>query len=161
LSEHPSRHNVILLIGSNIHPRENIDRVLAIIRGKFHLSRISTIIETEPYRSSGENFLNLAVEITTTLSTEELKSILRQIECDLGRIRTEDKYAPRTIDLDITVYDGRPTDEELWSRVFVAIPVAELLPDLIQVESGQSIRNIADQLKSKSWMRVHPAPSLE
>lgn len=161
MNERPTFHKVILLIGSNIHPHENIQRAVEILRSQFSLTQVSSIIETEPYRSTGDNFLNLAVEIDTGLPPQDLKSVLRQIEADLGRIRTADKYAPRTIDLDITVFDGKIVDEELWVRAFVACPVADLMPDLMQAETGKTIHAVAEELMKKSWMRVHPAPSLD
>lgn len=140
---------------------EHIRRVIPLLQDKFQLIAISSIVETEPYRSSGENFLNLAAAITTEHSLEDLKPILRQMESELGRIRTADKYAPRTMDLDIIVYDGQVIDDDLWLRPFTAVPVAELMPDLLQPGTGKSIVQAADELKNKSWMRVHPAPLIE
>ena len=62
--------------------------------------------ETQAVGSPGPNFLNTAVKITTGLEMSALKlSVLRSVEQELGRVRTSDKNAPRTIDLDIIVFD--------------------------------------------------------
>lgn len=140
---------------------EHIRRVIPLLQNKFQLITISSIIETEPYRSSGENFLNLAAVISTEHKLDDLKPILRQMESALGRIRTTDKYAARTMDLDVALFDGRVVDDDLWLRPFAAVPVAEIMPDLLQPDTGKSIVQVADELKNKSWMRVHPAPLIE
>lgn len=153
--------NIIVMIGSNIHPHKNISRVISILKKDFKLIRVSSVIETEPYQSSGENFLNLAVELVTALPLADIKTHLRQIEAELGRVRTPDKYAPRTMDLDLIMDGDLLLDTDIWERVFVAVPVAELRPQLRHPQSGLPIQKVARELKEKNWMQVHPAPSLE
>jgi 7,8-dihydro-6-hydroxymethylpterin-pyrophosphokinase len=78
-------------------------------------------------------------------------SVLRRIEHDLGRIRTDDKYAPRTIDLDILVYDDLVVetdgvvipDPEIANRPFLAIPLCELDPGLTLPDSGLAVCDLA------------------
>jgi dihydroneopterin aldolase/2-amino-4-hydroxy-6-hydroxymethyldihydropteridine diphosphokinase len=91
-------------------------------------------------RPEQPDFYNGAVEAETELSPRELKfSVLRAIEAELGRRRSADRYAAREIDLDLALYDElvcrEPDlvlpDPEIAARPFLAVPLAELAPDLI------------------------------
>ncbi len=64
----------------------------------------------------------------------------------VGRERTADRYAPRTVDLDLLLYGDRVTHPDIRERPFVAIPLLELAPDLILPDSGKALRSIVDSL---------------
>ena len=57
------------------------------------------------------------------------REVVDAIESELGRTRTGDKYAPRTIDIDIVMDSGEALNLELWNHAFVVLPMSELLPD--------------------------------
>ena len=140
-------HHVYLGIGSNISPEVNVPRAIALLRKYVEVEAISTIWESPPAEGSGPNFLNAAVLIRTDLDEADLRSrILRRIESQLGRIRTADQNAPRTIDLDILIYDGQVRDDQIWLRAFLALPLSELIPDLIHPTEGDSLGEIAERL---------------
>jgi dihydroneopterin aldolase/2-amino-4-hydroxy-6-hydroxymethyldihydropteridine diphosphokinase len=117
---------------------------------------VSTFYKTVPVeRPEQPSFINGVVEIETDIAPKELKhSILRGIESELGRNRTDDKYAARTIDLDILLYDDLVTetddlqipDPDIRQRPFVAVPLFELDPDLILPDSGTPINRVVDSL---------------
>jgi dihydroneopterin aldolase/2-amino-4-hydroxy-6-hydroxymethyldihydropteridine diphosphokinase len=144
---------VFVGVGSNIEPEQNVRRALRLLAGKVRIAAISTFYQTEAEGRPGQPaFYNGVVEMETDSPPAELRhSVLRQIECELGRTRTADKYAPRTIDLDILVYgelavqtdDLVIPDPELPRRSFLAIPLFELAPDLILPGSGLALREIA------------------
>lgn len=152
-----NQREVILLIGSNIQPFEHIARVHLLISAAFQVQRVSSVWETEPYKSGGDHFLNQAVGIQTALSCVQLHSQLRKFELQLGRHRTDDPYAPRTMDLDIIVDGEEVLDSALWEREFIAVPVAQLLPQLRNPLTGEYLSQTADRLQKQSWMREHPA----
>jgi 2-amino-4-hydroxy-6-hydroxymethyldihydropteridine diphosphokinase len=136
-----------LLIGSNINSVENIRRAFEYLSEQVIIRRVSSIWETPPIDSDGPDFLNLALEIETGFSSEELKwNVLRKIEESLGRKRTGNKNAPRTMDLDIIVYDDVVLDDKLWTCGFVAVPIAELLPALMVPNSGQVLSQICPKM---------------
>jgi 2-amino-4-hydroxy-6-hydroxymethyldihydropteridine diphosphokinase len=112
---------------------------------------------TVPGAKRSPNFLNMAVCIHTALSPAELKQdVLSPLERSLGRVRTADKYAPRTMDLDLTVYDGEVLDSELWRRLYLALCFAELLPDLRHPETGETLAETAERLKQGRLALPHP-----
>jgi 2-amino-4-hydroxy-6-hydroxymethyldihydropteridine diphosphokinase len=64
------------------------------------------------------------------MGREELKSWLRELERELGRIRKSDRYDPRTIDLDIVVWGGEIMDEDVYEREFLRAAILEVCPGL-------------------------------
>ena len=93
-------------------------------------------------------FYNCVVEIETGLAPRDLKfRLLRRIESELGRTRGSDKFAARTIDLDLILYDDLVmTDDDLTLpdpditlRPFLAVPLQELAPELVLPGSGVRI----------------------
>jgi 2-amino-4-hydroxy-6-hydroxymethyldihydropteridine diphosphokinase len=140
-------HRVYVGLGSNIEPEANLPRALDLLCEQVELEAISTVWETPPAGLKGHNFLNAVVLAKTQLTMGLLKSlVLRPAEIQLGRVRTANKYAPRTIDLDILIYDGRVIDKSIWEQAFIAVPLAELLPDLSHPETGESLREAAQRL---------------
>ena len=127
------------------------------MRNNFGQVDFSSVIETVSDGSTGPNFLNAAAVFWTKKSIEELKyGFIRNLERSLGRIRTSDKNSPRTIDLDITVIDQVVVDPNIWNRVYLAVPLAELFPTLIEEKSGQSILEISKELKKRAFWKARP-----
>jgi 2-amino-4-hydroxy-6-hydroxymethyldihydropteridine diphosphokinase len=145
-------HRAYLCLGSNIDPEENIRRAVDLLREHTSVIALSRCWESEAIGSSGPNFLNTAACIETPLDPAALKEqVLARVEQQLGRVRTADKNAPRTIDLDITIFDGQVLDKHLWDRAYLALTIAELLPDLCHPESGESLPQVAARLQANIW----------
>jgi 2-amino-4-hydroxy-6-hydroxymethyldihydropteridine diphosphokinase len=137
-------HAVYVLLGSNIEPEAHFLQAFDKLCGCCNLEAVSTVWETQAVGSHGPNFLNAAALIRTHLSAVDLKyQVLRPLENEMGRIRLPDKNAPRTIDLDILVYDLQIQDNGIWYQAHLAVPLAELLPDLVNPHTGQSLGEIA------------------
>ena len=134
---------IFLSIGSNIEPKKNIPACLKALHEELHLKKISSVYETAPEGPAGsENFWNAAVEIETELDLEHLTEKLRGIENRLGRRRdSKNKFAPRTIDLDIL------PQEDYQKRAFIMIPLAEIAPEERDSETGKSFLELAESLK--------------
>jgi 2-amino-4-hydroxy-6-hydroxymethyldihydropteridine diphosphokinase len=144
-------HKAIIAIGSNIDPVENMQRAIESLHKLTTVQSISTIWETKAEGSPGPDFLNAAVSIVTDLEAAELKiKVLGPIEQKLGRERTSDKNAPRTIDLDLIIFDGIVCDASLWTRLYIALPVSELTPEITDPESNRSLKEIARELQKGS-----------
>ena len=143
-------HCIYLELGSNINPEHNLPVAIDILRQLVRVEKISSVWETPAIGSAGPNFLNLALQIRSNLSPDVLKQlILRKIEAYLGRKRTADKNAPRTIDIDIVIVDGKVVDDHLWHYAHLAIPLAELIPDLIWSENqGETLKQVSERLSA-------------
>ena len=134
-----------LSVGSNVQPGKNIPASLAELRKHFKVRKISAVYETDPVGPAGDQkFWNLAVEIETALDRDGLRRQLAGIEARLGRIRSGNKFAPRTLDLDILPAPG------YQEQAFIMIPLAEIAPEAKDPESGKKFREIADGLKMQT-----------
>ncbi|MDO8588518.1 MAG: 2-amino-4-hydroxy-6-hydroxymethyldihydropteridine diphosphokinase [Armatimonadota bacterium] len=136
---------VFIGIGSNIDPGENIPRALGLLGRDARILAVSTFYRAEPLgRPDQPFFYNGVALVETDLPPDELRSRLRDIENALGRQRQEDKYAARTIDLDLLVYgESVLAEEEITSRPFVAVPLAELAPERELPGNGLTLAQIA------------------
>ena len=124
-------NTAIIAVGSNIQPEENIKLVKEIIAKEMELLAESTWLWTKPIGFTDQpDFLNGAILVRTELRLEDLKNRLTAIEERLGRVRTKNRYGPRTMDLDIAVWNGRVLDDEVYHRDFLKSAIKELLPDL-------------------------------
>jgi 2-amino-4-hydroxy-6-hydroxymethyldihydropteridine diphosphokinase len=144
-------------LGSNIDPANNLSKALELLARHVIIDAIAHTWETPAVGSRGPNFLNTAVAVRTQLPPGLLKSlVLRRIERELGRVRTANKNAPRTIDLDILVYEGQVLDSKVWSYAFMAVPLAELLPDLHNSETGETLEQAAKRLAGSTSLVSRP-----
>jgi len=142
-------------IGSNIDPARNVRAALRALTQRVEVSGISTVYLTPAEgRREQPPFYNCILEISTETNPLDLKfRVLRPSEAALGRERTSDKYAPRTIDLDLVLYgdlvlnekDLVLPDPEIYHRSFLVIPLAELAPELILPGSSMHISELAQR----------------
>jgi len=152
-------NEVVILIGSNIHPQKNIKDCLVLLLDSVTVLARSQIWKTKSYGSEDPDFLNLAIKVSTTLSEKQLKiSVLRRIEDRLGRVRSSNKNAARTIDLDTIIFNNSIRDNELWEKVFIAVPVAEIEPSLPHPSSGRNLEEFAEKLKSSEQTELFIPP---
>ena len=121
-------NRVIIGLGSNIQPEENIGKVVSELEKSIKLVKKTDLLRTKPIGITDQpDFFNGAVLGETVLELEELRVWLKSLEDLLGRDRTKPKFGPRTIDLDILVWNGRIVDEDYHSRDFIRQLVNELL----------------------------------
>src|SRR5438309_10123293 len=104
-----------IALGSNLGDREkNLDAAVELLRNLpgITVKRVSSYYETEPVGGPpGQGaYLNAAAELSTDLAPLPLLKILLGIESHLGRVRNE-VYGPRTLDLDLLLYDNLVSDE--------------------------------------------------
>ena len=118
----------IIGIGSNIDAEKNIDSMLKILRQNVKVVCISSLVKTKPIGIKNQpEFTNGALKVETSLDFEALNILLKKIEDKLGRDRSEHKYGPRTIDMDIVVWNGKIVDEDYYNRDFLKRSVQEVI----------------------------------
>jgi len=143
-------------IGSNLGDRQAHcqDAINRLRTAGCTILKVSSFIETEPWGLSNQPpFLNGAVLIETGLTPHELLKLLLSIESDLGRIRTE-RWGPRTMDLDILLYDNVILRSEalsiphphLHERTFALEPLAEIAPDMIHPVLNKTLVSLLQEL---------------
>jgi 2-amino-4-hydroxy-6-hydroxymethyldihydropteridine diphosphokinase len=120
-------NSAIIALGSNIEPQENFEKALTELQKFGIITQRSEFIQTKALKFEDQpDFLNGAVLIQTQKSLSKLKLQLKQIEAILGRVRTENKNAPRTIDLDVSTYNGFLFDQEISEFPFLEKFVQQL-----------------------------------
>jgi 2-amino-4-hydroxy-6-hydroxymethyldihydropteridine diphosphokinase len=150
-------HQAYLSLGSNIQPEENLRKAIDLLAKHGKILKISSAWESEAVGSDGPNYLNACILFSTPLLYAELKDqVIHPIESELGRQRTGDKYAPRTIDIDIIIFDGQSCNDKFWKFAFVAIPLAEIYPSFPNPLTQESIAETAMHLRQRIWMEARP-----
>ena len=118
----------IIGVGSNINPQQNIQSMLKILSEEHVLGKHSDWVVTSPIGiTDQDDFVNGAVLVTTLLDRDGFNQYLKKLEDRLGRDRTLPKFGPRTIDLDIVVWNGEIVDKDYYTRDFLKKSVNQLL----------------------------------
>lgn len=148
-------HWVAIGLGANLGDRgQALGRALAAI-GRLpdtRLLAVSSLYSSAPIDSSGPDYLNAVAAVRTALAPLALLDALQAIELAAGRERPY-RNAPRTLDLDITLWDDERMDmprltvphPRMYERAFVLLPLAEIAPQRVtpaqwQAVQGQGIR---------------------
>jgi len=152
-----------LSLGSNIEPEKNMLEAVRLLSHQVKVLKASTVYLTEPLqRKLQPEYYNCVIKIETDIEPRKLKfDVLRTIEAKLGRKRTPDKFASRTIDIDIILYGNLVVstkdliipDPDIMERAFLAIPLCEIEPDLVLPVTNKPIKEVADHFK-KPKIRV-------
>jgi 2-amino-4-hydroxy-6-hydroxymethyldihydropteridine diphosphokinase len=165
-------NRAVILLGSNIDKEANLPKAVRMLRQCCRVTAVSTVYETVPVGLLNQpNFFNAAVLIQTEWSATQIKErLLSRIEARLYRVRLADKNAPRTIDADLVLfndevldydcYDGacrHIPDPDLLKFAHVAVPVADILPDMLHPETAVPMSAIAARLMA-AIPRDQPVP---
>ncbi len=153
---------VALGIGSNIHPLQNISQCLDALLLQFNDLSFSSVFESEALGFTGDNFLNMVVSMQTDMPLQKMIAVLKKIEDDLGRDRTQAKFSGRTMDIDILVY-GDATGQhegidlprpEICENAYVLWPLSQLAKQqehpLLRQTYGE-LWDSYDKDKQKLW----------
>lgn len=170
----PAPIPVFLTLGSNIEPEKHLPAAVTMLAEHFRIAAVSRVYRAAALDAAGEptdkpDYLNAAVliELADPLEPAALKlTVLRPIEAALGRVRSADKYAPRTIDLDIVLYGERVIDDPVngitipdpdsLTRAYIALPLADLAPGFVHPLSGETLAAVAEPLRGQPGITLHP-----
>lgn len=146
---------VYLSLGSNMGDRESLLElsIKEINEQIGEVTKVSGKYETEPWGFvSANKFINMAIEVQSSLSPSEISKRVHQIEYDLGRRRDTrlTGYQDRVIDIDILMIDNIVSNEEyltlphprMHQREFVLQPMCEIAPNVVHPTLGVTIKEI-------------------
>jgi len=146
-------HLVYLNLGSNIQPETNLLKAVELLSSFGEIIQHSQVWESEPVGTKGKNYLNVCIQFKTSLEARALKDqVIHPIENQLGRERGPDKFAPRSMDIDIILFDDQPINHECWKLAFVVIPLADIYPNFIIPATGESVLETAARLRREVWL---------
>ena len=150
--------DVYVAAGSNVEPEKNLARALDEIEETFGAIRMSPAYRNPAVGFAGDDFINLVVGFGTTDTPAQVKGKLERIETNCGRPRGAPKWAPRTMDLDMLMYDQLVSDvpglllprPDLLRRAFMLKPLADLAPSLLHPTQHLTIGDLWAQFPDKN-----------
>jgi 2-amino-4-hydroxy-6-hydroxymethyldihydropteridine diphosphokinase len=124
-------NEVIIGLGSNIQPNTYMKLAISRLQAEFVVRGVSKIVVTKPVGFVEQaDFHNNVVMISTSFTQEELTQWLKKTETELGRVRSSNKWGPRSMDMDILVWNGKIVDNDVYDRDFLQQSILEVKPGL-------------------------------
>ena len=157
---------IYISLGSNINRQHYIEQGLNALTNAFGSLTLSSLFESEAIGFAGKAFYNMVVGVNTEQSLLQVAKTLRTIEFAHGRSENAKKFSPRTLDLDLLLYDDVISEspaqiprDEITKNAFVLWPLAEVAGDLYHPVVGQSYDQLwqqydKNQQKLKSLMNM-------
>ena len=135
-------------IGSIVEPAKNVRLALDQLRRRFGPLVASGVYRNHAEGFSGEDFLNLVVGFATQEAPAAIVDELERLHVVAGRVRGPDRFAPRTLDLDLLLYGDAVIPElqvprrDITEYSFVLGPLAEIAPDLRHPVTGETMATL-------------------
>lgn len=152
-------------LGSNMDsPKNQIHTALMNIQSHEQISvqKCSHLYTSSPMGPKDQpNYINAVIKITTGLTPIELLDVLQGIEEQHGRKRVGERWGPRTLDLDILLFNNLAMDNDrltlphygMAQREFVLVPLFEIEPDMI-MQNGKTIASWVAHCSCSSLRRL-------
>jgi len=154
---------VWLSIGSNIDRERNIREAVKSLREAFGELVLSSVYGSKAVGFAGDPFYNMVIGLGTALSVRSLNSCLRDIEKRHGRVRGGEKFASRTLDIDLLLYGDEVVNEEgieiprseITQYAFVLRPLAEVAGEMrrhpVDGRAYQELWAVFDSSQQPLW----------
>ena len=142
--------DVYVSAGSNVAPEENLRMACQELTRRFGALDVSGVYRNPPVGFSGADFLNLVLHFRTVEPPATIIAELERLHVLAGRERGAERFAPRTLDLDLLLYGNavlpeagiRVPREDILKYGFVLRPLAELAPSLRHPVTGQTMAEL-------------------
>lgn len=155
---------VYIALGSNLaNPLHQVQSALNALAELPQTTLIATssLYRTPPLGPQDQpDYLNAVVALDTDLSAENLLDHTQKIELEHGRVRKDERWGPRTLDLDILLFGDEIINTErltvphydMKNRQFMLYPLAEIAPEL-HFPTGESLQSVMTQLGAEPLTR--------
>ena len=138
---------VFVAAGSNVEPQAHLTQALTLLAQRFGELQVSPWYRNTAVGFAGADFINLVFGFRTALDVHATLAQLREVETLCGRPRNAPKWAARSMDLDVLLYDELVLDDpqlklprpDLLLRPYMLGPLAALAPDLRHPTQGRTI----------------------
>jgi 2-amino-4-hydroxy-6-hydroxymethyldihydropteridine diphosphokinase len=149
--------HAVVAFGSNLDAERHLRAGLRALKAHVAVTGLSRVYRTPPWGVVDQpDFLNAAATVETALEPLALLDLLLRIEAEEGRVRDGAtlRWGPRPLDLDLLLYDKVVMDTErltlphprLHERLFVLVPLCDLMPDAVHPRLGKTVRELRDAL---------------
>jgi len=145
---------VFVSLGTNVNRDENLHKGLLAMQQAFGSLTLSSLFESEAVGFDGAAFYNMVIAFSSDNSVEQVGEALREIEFTFGRTLDAKKFSPRTLDLDMLLFDDLilqtpvqiPRDE-ITENAFVLWPLAEI--------AGQTLHPVLQKSYQTLWQNYN------
>lgn len=154
-------------IGSNLsNPIKQVQQAILALKAleKTRLVVASSIYASKPMGPQDQpDYINAVAQLQTTLSPLNLLTALQKIENKAGRVRKDERWGARILDLDILIYADKIIHNErltvphygIKDREFVLLPLVEIAPKL-QLPTGEFINELAEKINKNGLKKIIP-----
>ena len=149
-----------LSIGSNIEPERHVRAAVAALHHRYGPLWISPVYQTLAVGFVGDDFYNLVVGLDTDASAEQLAAACREIETAQGRLRTDQRFSSRTLDIDLLTLGNAIREDvpilprdEILKYAFVLKPLADIAPEERHPVDGRRYADIWAQFEGEGVLR--------
>jgi 2-amino-4-hydroxy-6-hydroxymethyldihydropteridine diphosphokinase len=154
--------HVFVSLGSNINRQNNTLLGVKALQQQFGSLQLSSLVESDAVGFAGAAFYNMVIAFYTELSVQQVADILRTIEYKYGREKNAKKFSPRTLDLDMLLFDDLIIESpvqiprnEITANAFVLFPLSEIAGHLCHPVNKLSYKQLwQDYDKSKQPLRI-------
>lgn len=148
---------VYLGLGSNLEPERNLAVGLRELRRRFGRLDLSPVYRNPAVGFEGQDFLNLVVAFDTNESPAAISEAIEEIHTLAGRERNEERFASRTLDIDILLYGDECRKEprltlprpDILEYAFVLKPLSDLAPDAVHPQTGRTYRELWERMRDR------------
>ena len=138
---------IYLGLGSNVEPQKYLRQGIRELGRRFGVLELSNVYRSKALGFDGADFLNLVVGLDSELTPQEMHHAIEEMHRQADRQRGESRYSPRTLDIDLLLYDNLVLDEaglrvpraDILKYSFVLRPLAEIAPALRHPQTGRLI----------------------
>ena len=145
--------DIYISLGSNVEREFHVQQGLRALAESFNLPfeqlTLSSLFKSEAVGFNGNAFYNMVIGIKTDDTVEQVALKLRHIEINFGRTLDTKKFSPRTLDLDLLLFDDLIIDspaqlprDEIDKNAFVLWPLSEIAPTLIHPVIKESYQTL-------------------
>jgi 2-amino-4-hydroxy-6-hydroxymethyldihydropteridine diphosphokinase len=156
---------VFIGIGSNIDRERSVRAGVEELKNSYGDVQLSAVYESDAVGFEGDAFYNLVAVFDTDDSVDQVVANLSRIEDLHGRVRNGERFAARTLDLDLLLFGEAiittekyhvPRDE-IPRYAFVLWPLAEIAPDMRHPETGETFAAMWDRFDKRN-QALRPIP---
>jgi len=143
---------VYISIGSNIDAEMNLKNACRALRNEYGQLSISSVYRNASFGFEGDDFLNAVMSFSTEQSPQEVLEVMTRLHHQAGRKKSQIRFGPRALDLDLLLYGDSVIDEpgiriprrDILLHGYVLGPMAELAPEQKHPVTGETMAKLWD-----------------